>query len=145
MITIERITRNDVVELSKLYEELSEKKSNLEGFYKTFEKINSDESYILVGAKDENNKIVGTVMGIICYELNSDCRPFMVIENIVVSSECKGQGVGRKLMTFIEDEARKRNCSLTTLVSGDKRKGAHKFYETMGYGKELVKGFRKYL
>jgi phosphoglycolate phosphatase len=145
MITIERITRNDVEELLKLYEELSEKKSNLESFYKTFEKINSDESYILVGAKDENNKIVGTVMGIICYELNSDCRPFMVIENIVVSNECKGQGVGRKLMTFIEDEARKRNCSLTMLVSGYQRKEAHLFYEKLGYGNDLVKGFKKYL
>jgi len=88
MSTIERITKNDIEELSKLYEELSEKKSNLESFYKTFEKINSDESYILVGARDENNKLVGTVMGIICYELNSDCRPFMVIENIVVRTRC---------------------------------------------------------
>lgn len=39
MITIERIIKDDVEELSKLYEELLDKKSNLEKFYDIFEKI----------------------------------------------------------------------------------------------------------
>lgn len=145
MITIEKVTKDDIEELSKLYEELLEKKSNLEKFYDIFEKIDSNDSYILVGAKDENSRLVGTVMGIVCHDLGGDCRPFMVIENLVVNSECKGQGVGRKLMMYIEDEARKRDCSLTMLVSGYQRKEAHLFYEKLGYGNDVVKGFKKYL
>ncbi len=44
--------------------------------------IESNEDYILLGAK-YNNELVGTLMAIICKDLDGACRPFMVIENVV--------------------------------------------------------------
>jgi len=103
-----------------------------------------DSSYILLVAR-ENDKVVGTVMGIICMDLVKDCQPFMVIENVVVKSEFRGIGVGIELMQHLETLARSRNCYYTMFVSSGHRKEAHKFYEAIGYEPGLVRGFKKYL
>lgn len=145
MITIERIKQNDVGDLVNLYEELLEKETDLQKFNENFHKITLDDNYLLIGAKDKDNRLVGTVLGIICYDLGGECRPFMVIENLIVKSDCRGMGVGKKLIIHIEEVARERNCNLTMLVSGYKRKDAHKFYENMGYANDVVRGFKKYL
>ena len=48
-------------------------------------------------------------------------------------------------MSFIEEFARKKNCYFTMLVSATRRKNSHKFYESMGYANDVVKGYKKYL
>ena len=84
-------------------------------------------------------------MGIICYDLVDQCKPFMVIENVIVSSQAQRKGVGQQLMLRIEQIARDRECGYIILVSGAQRKEAHLFYEKMGYREEQVEGFRKHL
>ncbi|RII33693.1 GNAT family N-acetyltransferase [Clostridium chromiireducens] len=54
-------------------------------------------------------------------------------------------GIGKKLMSFIEKYAQKRECYFTMLVSAYRRKEAHKFYEAIGYNNDVVKGYKKYL
>jgi len=145
MITIEKITYNDIGDLVDLYEELLGRETNLEKFNENFNLINSNQNYILLGAKDKDKCLVGSILGIICYDLGGECKPFMVIENLIVKSGCRGLGIGKKLMTFTEEYAIERNCYFTMLVSAYKRKEAHKFYESIGYGEDVVKGFKKYL
>lgn len=84
-------------------------------------------------------------MGILCKDLIGECEPFMAIENVVVSSKIRRQGIGRKLMNEIEVIARQQNCSYIILVSGGQRVEAHRMYESMGYREEHVEGFRKFL
>lgn len=45
-------------------------------------------------------------------------------------------------MESIDEFAKKNNCAYSILVSSNHRKGAHKFYENVGFT-EMVKGFRK--
>jgi len=52
---------------------------------------------------------------------------------IVVSKDYSRVGIGKKLMSFLEDKARSAGCSKMELTSGSHRKGAHKFYENLGY------------
>lgn len=144
MPEIKKNVKNDLKDLSLLFEELSDHKSNFELMAKNFEWIERNEDYILLGAK-YNGKLVGSLMGIICHDLVGECRPFMVIENVVVSSTFRGQGIGRKLMIEIENVGKSKNCHYTMFVSGAKRKEAHKFYESLGYNLDLVQGFKKYL
>jgi hypothetical protein len=49
------------------------------------------------------------------------------------------------LMDEIEKIGKSRNCYYTMLVYGGQRIEAHQFYKTIGYTKDLVQGFKKYL
>lgn len=56
------------------------------------------------------------------------------IMGIAVSSDFKKRGVGRALLSAIEDWARKDGAGGVRLVSGMARTGAHEFYRHCGYG-----------
>lgn len=54
------------------------------------------------------------------------------------------QGIGRALMTAVEEWARARNAVGIRLVSGETRVGAHAFYEKCGYkSNKNQKNFKK--
>lgn len=144
MIEIIRIKRNDLEDLSLLFEELSGKKTDINNMHQNFELIGKNEDYYVLGAKCDGN-LVGSLMGIICHDLVGECKPFIVIENVIVSNEYRGKGIGKKLMTEIERIAKEKNCYYTMFVSGIQRKEAHKFYESLGYKLDEVQGFKKYL
>lgn len=144
MIEIKRIEYDDLADLSLLLEELSGKKTNFNIMAKNFEWMEKNEDYFVLGAKHDG-KLVGSLMGIICHDLVGDCEPFMVIENVIVSSKYRGQGIGKKLMNEIEKIAKEKDCYYIMFVSGAQRKEAHKFYESLGYKFDEVQGFKKYL
>jgi ribosomal protein S18 acetylase RimI-like enzyme len=144
MLTIDRIKREDLDDLAGLYCELVGEETNLNKMKKNFIWMEENPNYIILGAK-KNEKVVGSVMGIICRDLAGECKPFMVIENVVVSTEYRGKSIGTKLMKGIEEIARDRNCYYTIFVSASDRKSAHKFYESFGYKLDAVQGFKKYL
>lgn len=145
MITINEIIYDDLSDLANLYEELLERKTNFPKFKESFDLINSDKNYILIGAKDDNKILVGSLLGIMCKDLGGDCRPYIIVENVIVKSSCRGMGIGKLLMRFIENFDRNKNCYFTMLVSAFRRKDSHKFYESIGYANDVVKGFKKYL
>ncbi len=143
MLSIENVSLDDVQPLAELYEELTGGPSNLEKMAQNLRRIKEDPDYIVLVAKEED-LIVGSVMGIICLDLVGDCRPFMVIENVIVKGLWHGKEIGTQLMEEIEKIGSARNCYYTMLVSGGHRKEAHQFYEKVGYDSD-VRGFKKYL
>ena len=72
-----------------------------------FKLMESNPNYIVLTAK-EDNLVVGSAMGVICLDLVGKCKPFMVIENVVVKIASRGRGIGAKLMEEIEGMGRKR-------------------------------------
>lgn len=144
MVTIRKIEQQDLPALSQLYDELMGMPANREQMERMFRFIAENGQYYLLGAFHED-KLAGSVMGIECMDLVGECRPFMVIENVIVSQHVRKQGVGQKLMAEIERIAKERNCGYMILVSGDQRKEAHRFYEKLGFGDEKVQGYRKHL
>ncbi|GAK38319.1 GNAT family N-acetyltransferase [Paenibacillus urinalis] len=144
MVYIEQIEMKHLPQLAELYEELIGVSTNLAKMEETYQTLLEDKSYYVLGAFYEN-ELAGSLMGILCKDLIGECEPFMVIENVVVSSKIRRQGIGRKLMNEIEMIARQQNCSYIILVSGGQRVEAHRMYESMGYREEHVEGFRKFL
>lgn len=138
---IEKLKKQEIPQLLELYKELADYENSVAMSEQIFDKINSDENYYFLVAK-ENDKIIGTVMGIICYSIPVSSMPFMVVENVVVKKEYREKGVGKKLFKQHDIIAMDNNCAYSFLVSGEKRKEAHKFYLKQGYN-EPVKGFRK--
>lgn len=144
MIEIKPIAAEHLPALAGLYEELMEEPARLDRLTAAFDAIERDPRYILLGAFAAG-ELAGSIMGIVCQDLVGECRPFMVIENVIVSSRHQRMGIGKTLMSFIETAARERGCSYIILVSGARRKAAHQMYAALGYRDEPVEGYRKYL
>lgn len=54
------------------------------------------------------------------------------ITAFVTDPDSRGQGVGRRLLTAIEDWAREHGCERISVTSAERRAGAHAFYERCG-------------
>lgn len=145
MVIISSIEDSDLGELAALYEELTGRKTNTALMRSLFTKIAGNPDYILIGARDQDQNITGSAMGIVCTDIVGECKPFLVLENVIVSTKCRRQGIGRNLIQYIEKWAWKRDCYYIMLVSLSERTGAHKFYEANGYKAGVVQGFKKYL
>jgi len=144
LLTLQFATGDDLESLAQLFKELSGEETDLCKMKENFRLMESNLNYVLLTAK-EDNLVVGSVMGIICLDLVRQCKPFMVIENVVVKDAYRGRGIGAKLMEEIEKIGRKRACYYTMFVSGGHRKEAHQFYAAIGYDLDIVQGFKKYL
>jgi len=144
LISIQPVTADELDELATLYRELAGRNSPLRKMRKSFEWIQSNPDYIVLGARWKGI-LVGSLMGIICHDLVGECRPFMVLGNVIVSQRHRRRDIGKKLMQEIEKVARRRKCYYRMFVSKGQRKEAHRFYESLGYRLDAVKGFKKYL
>ncbi len=107
-----------------------------------FEKLDRLQTHILLSATDQR-KLIGSVMGIVCEELYGDCRPFLVIENMIVDREYRKSGIGKALLKELEDRAKQRNCTRMILVTETDRADACAFYEACGFHPSSAKGFKK--
>ncbi|MFO1475536.1 MAG: GNAT family N-acetyltransferase [Verrucomicrobiota bacterium] len=144
-MTIERITAVDLPALADLYDQLVTEKTDRGEMKRVFAQLDGREEYYLLGAKTEAGKLAGCIMGIVCLDLLKRGQPFMVMENMIVDSEWRGRGVGKKLMERLEGLARERGCIFIQFCSSSYRKEAHGFYEACGYDPAAVQGYRKFL
>jgi GNAT superfamily N-acetyltransferase len=70
------------------------------------------------------------------------------IEGLVVHEQHRGKGIGKKLMTFVEEVASRFSPSVIDVISGVRRakEGVHEFYKCLGYnnyGRNAKIFFRK--
>lgn len=143
-VQISRVENSDLPELALLLEELMDEKSDILKMNELLSVIRNDKNYFLLCAKNKE-RILGTLIGIICYDLIGSCLPFMVIENVIVKKVGQRLGIGKKLMSAIEDIAKTNGCRYIMLISGIERLDAHPFYLRCGYKSEPYKGFKKML
>jgi GNAT superfamily N-acetyltransferase len=140
-VKIRKVSIDDITGLSELFVEFIGTQSNLITMKKQIEVISNDSKYY-VAVACVGNKVIGTSMGIICYDLVGSCNPFMLVENVVVSQEYQGRGIGKLLMQALEEFGQKNQCNYAILVSGGNRESAHNFYEALGYSTDS-RGFKK--
>ena len=62
-------------------------------------------------------------------------KPIMEIDEMYVSPDFRRKGVGKSLLKLAEKKAKELGCRKMFLESHEDRKGAHKFYASMGYKK----------
>ena len=100
---------------------------------KQIEKLTNDNKHnIIIGFENEQTrKIIGFVHAELYESLYMDTG--LNILGLAVNSNFQGQGIGKKLMSAIEDYALKNNISYVRLNSNVRRIDAHKFYESIGY------------
>jgi GNAT superfamily N-acetyltransferase len=78
----------------------------------------------------------GAIIGLLCFSI----IPLLHVSGglgrisaLVVDSQFKGQGIGRRLVAEAEEFAWNIGCARIEITSGDHRSDAHAFYETIGY------------
>jgi ribosomal protein S18 acetylase RimI-like enzyme len=145
MISIDSLMFEDLHGLKDVYENGFEgTKTDMVMMLKTFDLIRNNPAYQILCAKIDD-RVVGSVMGVVCNELFGKCLPFMVVENVVVSSEFRRQGIAKQLLVRLEEIAKEHKCTTILFVSSEHRIGAHKLYESLGFGIDKVNGYRKRL
>jgi len=105
---------------------------------KLFKTITSTPFHRLYVVETENS-IIGTFALITVQQLSHNGAKSMVIEDIVVSTEMQGRGIGKRIMNFAANEAQTNGCYKMILSSGNARTQAHNFYENLGYKRDGIR------
>ena len=131
----------DVEALANLMTDLGYPTSS-EDMHRRFEALSADPSYATLVAARE-----GKVLGMVglhlerFYESNVSCVRIMAL---VVGREHCGRGVGQILISIAEDWAELRGAEAIMLTT-HKRRAAHRFYLSVGYGLPLLQTPRSLL
>lgn len=80
-----------------------------------------------------NNRLVGTFVLFVMPNLGHCGSPSGIMEGVVVASELRGSGIGRQMVARAMEICRTRGCYKMMLSSNLARKGAHAFYERLGF------------
>ena len=89
-----------------------------------------DDDYTLFGAFEGEN-LVGVAGVLLSTPLHH--REQAWLYDLVVDDPRRGEGVGRTLVTHVEDWAAARGCDAVALASPLGKEGVHAFYECQGY------------
>ncbi len=78
-------------------------------------------------------EVVGTFTLLIVDNLAHRGAPSGLVEDVAVSVEHQGRGVGKRMMRFALDRCREAGCYKMALSSNVRRLAAHRFFESLGF------------
>jgi GNAT superfamily N-acetyltransferase len=107
-------------------------------------RIQQEDEHAVYVARTSGEYVVGWVHVLIYHLLESPAEA--EVGGLVVDENCRRWGAGRLLMGRAEEWAREKGCWAIHLRSNVIRKGAHGFYEALGYHNYKTQlAFRKVL
>jgi GNAT superfamily N-acetyltransferase len=86
----------------------------------------------------EGNEVVATYALLVMHNLAHGGAPSAIAEDVVVTAQRRGQGLGRQLMAHAVAEAAAAGCYKLALSSNARREAAHAFYESLGFQRHGV-------
>ncbi len=89
-------------------------------------------SHMKIFGYEQDGRIVGTCTLGRIEGLSKGCRPFAVIENVVVLDSVRGQGIGKQLVRHAMAQAEDWNCYKVILETGTQDEWKLRFYEACG-------------
>jgi GNAT superfamily N-acetyltransferase len=92
---------------------------------------------------ETEGRIVGTCTLGRVEGLTKGCRPFAVIENVVVLDSIRGRGIGRQLVCHAMMQAEQWNCYKVILETGSQEPWKLRFYEDCGLSRGGKTAFMK--
>ena len=98
-----------------------------------------DPASTLIVARHENGKIVGALT-LAVYRVPTGIRS--VIEDVIVDSSDRGQGIGEALMKRAIDVAREKGARNISLTSNPMREAANKLYLRVGFTKRDTNAYQ---
>ena len=133
MIEYGILVENELNGLLELYKQLNSDDEIINGFtIKNVWKNILEQNICYFIAKD-NGKIVASCFICIIPNLTRNGKSIGFIENVITDKEYRGKGIGKRIMENAIKYAKEQNCYKVLLQSGNKRKNAHGFYESLGF------------
>ncbi len=134
-IVIREASESDLPALLSLYAELNDDLGevlSVEQARAIFARIKSYPDYkvYLAWADDE---VIGTFELLIMDNLAHVGAKSGVVEDVMVSQNRQGQGIGKLMMEFALERCREAGCYKMALSSNLKREAAHRFYDSLGF------------
>lgn len=139
---VRRATGEDTFAIARLYAQLVSNPAVLVSPQAIDALVATGRAALLVCEVDA--QVCGTALVCLCDDVMFNTQPFAVVENVVVDSSVRGQGIGRALFHSIEEFCRNSLCSKIMLMSAAGRTEAHQFFERAGYAGSVKRGFVKY-
>jgi GNAT superfamily N-acetyltransferase len=99
-----------------------------------FEAIKADPNHRVLVA-EEDGEVVGTIQISFLPGLANNGAWRGQLENVMVRSDKRGNGVGGRMVAWAIERCRERGCATVQLTSNKVRKDAHRFYERLGFAK----------
>ncbi len=112
-------------QITELYKQLNDKLKQC-----PLHQILQEDNHVVFAVCRIENQIVGIAL-LATYKVISGHRG--MVEDVVVHTEHRGKGIGRKLMETLLQEAKKRNLDSVILFSGHHRKAAIGLYKSLGF------------
>lgn len=121
--------------------ELKGTKYDFDNFKMIFKnKLKNDRARYMVA--EENKKLVGLLGLNIDYQLHHP-KKVATVEELIITEDCRGKGVGKKLIEEVIKNARENDCDVIELTSNFARERAHNFYMKNGFSKDSYKFMMK--
>ena len=141
---IDENNENDIGQFNELMADLLAPANDVNQLKENIRKANTYDNYYLMTVEDcDNNKLCGTMLGVVIDDFCGTCAPIMLVENVVIHHDYQQNGIGRKMFRQMEEWGREKGVNYALLCSDMEREGAHEFYRAIGC--KEVKGFKRYL
>ena len=133
-IEIRPATRNDLSAILALMVDIEtdDQVLDLSAAEAIFERMKSYPNYTIYVTVSEG-KVIGTFSLLIMDNLAHMGAPSGIVEDVVVHSSWRGQGIGKQMMQFAIQQCQKAGCYKMALSSNLIREQAHKFYDQLGF------------
>lgn len=96
----------------------------------------------LAVARDANNAIVAAAA--VSWNFDTEAARFATLQDLAVEPSLRSQGLGARMVEFVEHEARARRAAWLFLESGKDNRRAHEFFGRAGF-REVSHVFAKRL
>jgi GNAT superfamily N-acetyltransferase len=103
-----------------------------DSYYMAFDALARDPNNRLLIA-EINGEIVGTLQITFIHGLSRRGAKRALIEAVRVASLHRGKGFGEQIVREAIEIARREGCAMVQLTTDKSRKGAHRFYERLGF------------
>jgi GNAT superfamily N-acetyltransferase len=87
---------------------------------------------------EHGDRIVGTFALLVMDNIGHLGTPSALVEDVAVTPEFQGAGIGRVMMDFAREVGRSKGAYKLMLSSNAKRERAHAFYESLGFERHGV-------
>lgn len=105
-----------------------------EGYVTAFQEIDADRNNHLVVAVMDG-AVIGTLQLTFTPSISFRGGKRATVESVRVDEKLRGQGIGRELMLWAIERARREGCISMQLTTHAEREAAHRFYENLGFKK----------
>jgi GNAT superfamily N-acetyltransferase len=143
-LTIRPARYEDLAALLTLYEHLNPIDLPLpppDDLERLWTQILGRELPIIFLAETDGGVVVGSCALAVIPGLTRGARPFGTIENVVTHTAHRKKGVGSMLVKHAVARAWEQGCYKILLMTGSKREETLRFYERLGFRRDLKTGF----